>query len=139
MSRLKGAPQLRARLKSLKVAFKPIGRKWGQEDVRLNRAHVPVRTGRLRRSFRVRHNSQKRATVYGHFTAYFIDKGTKPHIIRPKRASRLVFQSGGQTIFARKAAHRGIRARPFRARAAREALQRTDVPQALVDAWNGPA
>ena len=139
MTTLRGGKELKARIKALKLAFKPIGRTWGRETVSLSRSAVPVRTGRLRKSIRVRNATQKRTTVVAHFTAYFIDAGTKPHDIRPRKARRLVFEVSGRTIFARKVHHRGTKARPFRVRAANEALRRTDVKAQLIDVWNEAA
>jgi len=136
---LQGGPQLRARLKAIKQSFKPVGKAWADETVRQMRPRVPVQTGRLRRSFRVRNASQKRATVVGHFTAYFIDKGPKPHVITAKRAGNLVFQAQGRTIFARKVHHRGYRARPFRQRAAEEALRKNPMAAEVIRQWNAAA
>jgi hypothetical protein len=136
---LQGGNALRARLKAIKVSFKPVGKAWADETVVQMRPRVPNKTGRLRRSFRVRNASMKRATVVGHFTAYFIDKGPKPHDIRAKRAGHLVFQAGGRTIFARKVHHRGYRGRPFRQRAAEEALRRNPMAAEVIKQWNEAA
>lgn len=136
---LKGGPALRKRLKALSLAFKPLGRKWADETVTLARPMVPYRTGRLRSSIRVKSATQKRATVAAHFTATFVDGGTQAHDIKPKHSGTLVFQSSGRTIFARKVHHRGAKARPFKVRAAKEALRRTPMAEAIIDAWNGAA
>jgi hypothetical protein len=136
---VKGSRELRARLRSLKLAFKPIGRSWGDETVRQARPRVPVRTGRLRKSIRVRNNTQRRTTVAAHYTAYFVDKGPKPHAIKAKRARMLVFPIGGRTIFSRAVHHRGYRGRPFRERAARDALRLTPHAQKIIEQWNRAA
>jgi hypothetical protein len=136
---LKGAPALRRRIKALGQAFKPLGKDWADETARLMRPMVPVETGRLRRTIRRRNASAKRATVVSHFTAYFVDKGPKAHAIRPRRARMLRFQSEGRTVFAKAVHHRGYRGRPFRVRAAREALRRRPIRQALIDQWNAAA
>ena len=60
---LQGKAALNARLRAIKQTFKPIGKAWAEEDVRQNRARVPVRTGRLQRSFRVRNATQRKAVV----------------------------------------------------------------------------
>ena len=140
MSNLKGTPELHRRLKAIQEVFKPVARKWGKADVQLNRASVPVQTGRLRKSFRVTSVSKKRARVGGHFTAYFIDAGPKAHTITAKGSGRLVFKAkNGNTIFARAVHHRGYRARPFRQRNADEALRRTPAAQECIDLWNRAA
>lgn len=136
---LKGGRQLKARLRALGQTFKPLGRKWARETVTLSQPHIPIVTGKTRRSLRVRHASMKRATVYGSFVAGIIDKGAKPHMIRARKAPRLVFQAGGRTIFARAVHHRGVRGRHYAAKAGREALRRVDMAQQLIDQWNGAA
>jgi hypothetical protein len=136
---LQGASQLRARLKAIKETWKPVARKWGKTDVQEMRDKVPVRTGRLRRSFRVTSVSGKKVRVGGHFTAYFIDAGTKPHEIRAKRGGELIFKSQGRTIFARKVHSRGYRARPFRQRSAEEALRKNPMAAELIKLWNDAA
>ncbi|MGW1352839.1 hypothetical protein ACWCQE_26755 [Streptomyces sp. NPDC002409] len=52
-------------------------------------------------------------------TRYVLD-GTRPHIIRPRRAKALRFQAGGRTVFAAYAHHPGTRANNFLGRALRE-------------------
>lgn len=136
---LRGGKELRARLKAIREAFKPIGREWADEAADQMRPKVPVHTGRLRASFRVKNATQRKATVGGHFTAYFIDKGTKAHTILPRRSGRLVFQAGGRTIFARKVNHGRVAAHPFRERAALEALRRKPMAVTLIKLWNRAA
>lgn len=136
---LQGGPELKARLKAIRLAFKPIGKDWADETAKIARGMVPVRTGRLRQSIKRRNATQKRATVVAHHTAYFVDKGPKPHLIKPRRGSHLIFQAGGRTIFARQVNHRGYRGRPFRARAAQAGLRRTDLDGKLIAEWNRAA
>ncbi|WP_326768677.1 hypothetical protein OG978_32805 [Streptomyces sp. NBC_01591] len=52
-------------------------------------------------------------------TRYVLD-GTRPHIIRPRRAQALRFQVGGRVVFAAYARHPGTRPNNFLARALRE-------------------
>jgi hypothetical protein len=137
--RVTGGNDLRKRLNALKVAFKPIGRQWGRATVKSGRPMVPVQTGRLRRSLRVTSASQKRARVGGHYTAYFIDAGVKPHVIKKKGPGTLVFKGRRGTVFAKKVNHRGFRARPFRKRMAQEGLRQTPMAQILIDQWNDAA
>lgn len=52
--------------------------------------------------------------------ATFLEYGTKPHVIMPKKpGGRLVFRKGGQLIFARKVNHPGTRPYKFLYRAHR--------------------
>lgn len=136
---LRGTSQLRARLKAIRLAFKPIGRSWADEYVHVARPMVPEKTGRLRRSLRRRNATQKRATVVAHYTAFFVDAGTVAHPIAPRKAGRLSWQDGGRTIFARRVLHPGTRARPFRVRAAHEALRRKPMAGQLIEQWNRAA
>ncbi len=138
-STLKGSSELRARLNAIKQTWKPVARKWGKTDVEEMRTRVPVKTGKLRRSFRVTSVSGKKVRVGGWFTAYFVDAGPKPHDIKPKGAGFLIFQAQGRTIFARKVHSRGYRARPFRQHAAEEALRKNPMAKELIDLWNKAA
>ena len=137
--KVSGTRQLNARLRAIKQTFKPAGQAWAEETVDLMRGAVPVKTVRLRKSFRVKNASQRKATVSGHFSAYFIDKGTVAHPIKARKSSRLIFQAGGRTIFAKKVNHPRTRARPFRQRAAEEAIRRRPLAASLVKLWNKAA
>jgi hypothetical protein len=136
---LQGGRQLNARMKAIKDVFKPVARSWAKETVAAGRPLVPVDTGRLRRSFKVKSVSGKRAVVGAHYTAYFVDAGPKPHIIKPKKAKGLVFQGRSGTVFTRQVHHRGYRARPFRQRMAEEGLRKTPAAEELVKLWNKAA
>lgn len=136
---LKGGPELRARLRALKLAFKPVGRQWADETARLARAYVPVRTGRLQRSIRRKNATQTKATVFAHYTGVFVDRGTKAHDEVPRRASSLVFQAGGQTIFAKKVHKPRTQPNRFAARAAHEAFERSPLAEELIREWNRAA
>ena len=93
----------------------------------VNRAKVlaPVRTGRLRGSIRAeepRIFSLRGSVKVGSDLEYaaFVNDGTRPHIIRPRRAQVLRFTVGGRTVFAKVVHHPGTRPRPFLDRALRE-------------------
>lgn len=83
------------------------------------RADVPVRTGHLGQTIgegpitftgpRTVHGSVHATADY----ALYVHEGTRPHLIRPKRAKALRFNIGGRTVFARLVRHPGTRARPF--------------------------
>lgn len=57
--------------------------------------------------------------VCDHPAVRFVIEGTRPHIIRPRRAQALRFDAGGQTVFAAVVHHPGTRANPFLQRALR--------------------
>lgn len=134
---LKGGPELRSRLKAIKGFFKPFGKAWATDFRDHAQREVPSRTGRLRRSIRVRNASQRKATVVAHYTAYMVDAGVKAHEIKPKRAKMLRFQVGqGQIVFAKRVRHPGYRPRPFRQRLAEQALRRQPMLETLIAEWN---
>lgn len=136
---LKGGPQLRARLKAIKTSFKGYGREWADGTVQEAKPRIPIATGKLRRSVRVRNASQTRATVVANYTAFFVDKGPKAHVIRARKAPRLIFQAGGRTIFAKSVNHRGYRGRPFRHAAALASLRKHPMAAVAIKAWNEAA
>lgn len=138
-SSVRGSRELRARLRAIQQTFKPAGREWAEEAAEIMSHAVPVRSGRLQRSFRVKNASQRRASVAGHFTAFFIDAGTKAHEIKARKAPRLIFNVGGNTIFAKKVNHPATKAAPFRERSAQEALRRKPLVTKLIELWNRAA
>lgn len=132
--RLVGAQDLRNRLKAVKLSFKRVGRVWADTAVTLAGPKVPVRTGKLRASFRRTTATQKRARVGGYYTAYFIDAGARyPRVARRGRSGR-----PARTIFAPKSGFR-MQPRPFRGYIAHESLRRHPMAESLIGAWNDAA
>ena len=83
------------------------------------RVDVPVLTGNLGRS--IREDDIKMAgplkaeggvTAHADYAAA-VHEGSRPHIIRPRRAQALRFEVGGRTVYARMVRHPGTKARPF--------------------------
>ncbi len=148
---LKGGPELRARLRAIKQSFKPIGKGWATDTAAHARSHVPHRTGRLMRSIRVKNASQRKATVVGHFSANFVDAGTKAHDIRPKKSRTLAFtgtvsgpsigggSSGGRTIFSKRVHHPRTKAQRFKRAAALEGLRKNPMALEVIRQWNEAA
>lgn len=134
--KLQGASALRSRLKAIRGVFKPIGRDWADETVRLARSRVTVRTGKTLRSIRRRNASQKRAAVVATFGARFIEGGTKEHDITPRKMTALKFNVGGRTIFSKKVHKRATPAQPFLHRSARDALAEREMLADLIKLWN---
>lgn len=54
-----------------------------------------------------------------HPAVIFVLKGTRPHLIRPRRAKALRFDVDGTTVFAKLVRHPGTRANDFMARSLR--------------------
>jgi hypothetical protein len=139
--RVKGTPELRARLKAIKVAFKPIGRQWATSTAHHARrgARFKDRSGKGRRSIRVRNASMKRATVVANYYVAILDRGHKQYTITPKRARNLVFQSQGRTVFARKVTKPASRGLGFGNRAGKAGLRDVPMAEELIKLWNGAA
>lgn len=57
-----------------------------------------------------------------HPATVYVVNGTRPHIIRPRRAKALRFQMDGRTVFAKIVHHPGTDANNFLLRALRETL-----------------
>jgi hypothetical protein len=123
----------------LKLAFKPIGRAWGDDAVKIIRSRTPRRTGATAASIRVRNNTQTRTTVAAKYTFAFINSDVKAHDIFPRKASRLVFQADGRTIFARKVHKPRTQGLQIAPKGAREALDRNPAASELIDQWNRAA
>jgi len=93
----------------------------------VNRAKIlaPVKTGRLRGSIKSKRSGffslRPKVTVYSNVAyAGFVNDGTRPHTIRPRRAKALRFRVGGRIVYARVVNHPGTKARPFLDRALEE-------------------
>lgn len=84
------------------------------------RAYAPVRTGYLRSSLRVSGISVVSEAPY----SGYLEFGTRPHMIFPRRAKALRFEVGGRTVFARYVRHPGFRGRLYMRRALEDGLRR---------------
>lgn len=60
--------------------------------------------------------------ISGHPASVYVIYGTRPHVIRPRRAKALRFTAGGRLVFAAKVNHPGNAANDFLGQALREAL-----------------
>lgn len=95
----------------------------------LNRAKIraPVRTGRLRASGKIEYTGflgfRPRATViFDVDYAAAVNDGTRPHVIRPRRAKALRFKVGGRWVYARVVHHPGTKGTRFLDKALRDVL-----------------
>lgn len=158
-SRLQGSAELRARLRALSKATKPIGDKWAADAAKRARSYAPRRTGLLKASIHVAPARQSfrgllQARVVGmYYGGAMMQKGSKPHDEPKSRFTKtgrvrrnwggsgkvLKFQSGGQTIFRRKVHHRGTQPNTYALRALREALGRNAGLDELIRLWNNAA
>ena len=80
-------------------------------------ARVPVKTGKLRGSLRIKVGTD--TVIIGpneNIAPYagYVEFGTRPHEIRPKNPNGyLVFKMNGKTIYARKVRHPGTKPQPY--------------------------
>jgi len=86
------------------------------------RQEAPVRTGKLRRSIKAGPVTAKGTTVHGSVTAHaehgiFVHEGTRPHVIRARKAKALRFVVDGRVVFAQSVNHPGTKPNKFMLRA----------------------
>jgi len=86
--------------------------------------YAPVRTGFLRRNIIWRVEGLTGRVVSQAPYSAFVEFGTRPHMIFPRRARALRFEVGGQVVFARYVRHPGTRGQFFMRRALYDALNR---------------
>jgi len=83
---------------------------------------APRKSGKLADSI-VRTVDSDRAVVSAEAEySLFVERGTAPHFILPRRGKALMFQSDGRTLFARRVHHPGTRGTFFMKRTAEESL-----------------
>lgn len=137
---LKGAPELRRRLKAIRQAFKPIGRDWADDTARRAKLYAPSRTGKLQRSIRRKNASMRKASVAAIYYGHMVAEGAKQHVIKPRHMKAVKFDVGGRTVFSKRVQHPGIRRKnPYARRAASEALADRDLLMGLLELWNRAA
>ena len=87
---------------------------------RLLQSEAPVKTGALKKQIHGRlYRNPIRIDLYSPATyTKYVLKGTRPHIIQPKRAGGMLrFEVGGRIVFARQVSHPGTKPNRFDARA----------------------
>jgi len=70
-------------------------------------------TGKTRRSIAGRAQGAIYGEVKAAGAAKYLEHGTPPHVIEPKRGGALRFVVAGRTVFARRVQHPGTAERPF--------------------------
>jgi hypothetical protein len=91
-------------------------------------AEAPVRTGRLRSSLQARGpalqagGTGSEVTFWGLGYGALLARGTRPHLIAPRRGRFLVFRRDGRLVLARRVWHPGTKANPFPQRAVQQAM-----------------
>lgn len=139
MATLKGSRELKRRLKAIKTAFKPIGRVWADETVKLASRRVKVRTGQTKRSIRRKNASMKKASVEARGGARFLEAGTKVHEMKPRRMRVMKYTQSGRPMFSKKVRHPGMRKQPFLRDSGRDVLRTYPLLDELIELWNKAA
>lgn len=134
--KLRGGPELRARLQSVIAAGPEIQRAWADEAASRIKENAPRRTGALADSIEPGEKDGK-AVVRGNYYGVILDRGTKSYPITPKKqGGTLRFSYRGRAIFAKKADRRKLRRRPFITKGAQDALASSAPQDAIVKAWS---
>lgn len=151
MSRVKGLPQLEARLKAIGDTSADLKR-IQLATIAGAKAKVPRKTGHLGRSIVAGPLTKDTAVVQARTPyAAAVEFGTKAHDITPKKAQSLAWPAdasgrrlsgrrrtnSGRLIFAKKVHHPGTRAQPYLVPAAKAAVG--DLGTVIVDRWNDAA
>jgi hypothetical protein len=149
-----GADALNRRLNA--VASADVGKgllgRLGLRVVREAKLRVARKTGNTGRTIHIASHSATEVRIVAGGAAVFLERGTRPHVIRPKNKKVLRWgatpadrrlsgrlRKGGNAIFAREVHHPGTRARPFMAPAVKVALQQSHLSEAIIEVWNEAA
>jgi hypothetical protein len=151
---LSGGPQLEHRLAAISRApGRTIGQKWALLTTRYAKLDVARKTGNTGRSIHPGPISETAASVIAGGASEFLEFGTKPHEILPRRRKALRFAAAGSgaprlsgrprkgqaVTFAKRVRHPGTRPQPFLGPAARRALKESGIEGSIVEEWNGAA
>lgn len=137
--RIKGGPELKARLASIPAGAPDMVHAWGDDAADRMRSGAPNAKRPASRNFTVRARGV-RAAVYGAFWWIFVDRGTKAHDIYGSDArnppNTLKFNFHGRTVFAKKVHRRGKGRRAFISKAAQDALASSKLSELIIRQWN---
>ena len=136
---LQGSRELKRRLKAIKTVFKPVGRNWAEDTQRLASSRVKVRTGKTKRTIRVRNVTLKRAAVEAREGARFLEAGAQAHDIKARKFQAMKFSTGGLPQFAKKVRHPGAPKQPFLRNSGADALRKNPMAEELIKLWNQAA
>lgn len=133
--RIKGGPELRARLQSIVASADEMERAWARDAASKIKADAPRRTGDLAGSIEEGTKAGKGA-VFGNWYGIIQDRGTKSYPISAKGSGTLRFEYRGRTVFAKKVQRKRLRRRPFITRGAQEALRSPALTAVIYKAWS---
>jgi len=113
--------------------FRDVGAELVAEEMR---RQAPRRTGRLANSIQARDVPRGFAVVPTVDYAVFVEYGTRPHVILPRRARALRFEVNGDIVYCTRVHHPGTAPNPFVGRTAEWAAE--ELPRLaaeIVGAW----
>lgn len=154
---IEGYNPLQARLKAIGDT-RGQARQLGLITVREAKLHVARKTGTTGRTIRMTRVTEDSATVEVGGAGAFLERGTKPHIIRARNGKALRWPAKGTAVtlggrartgavrklgnaafaFARFVRHPGTKAQPFLIPAARKAIETVGIGQ-IIERWNKAA
>lgn len=133
--RIKGGPELKARLQSIVASAAELERAWARDAAGKISDAAPRRTGQLAGSIQEGTHAGKGA-VFGRWYGIILDRGTKSYPISAKRGNTLRFNYKGRTVFAKKVQRKALRRRPFITRGAQDALHSPALTAVIYKAWS---
>ena len=145
-----GTRQLEARLRAVEKVPAVLLRTVALRAVREQKRLVPRKTGNLGRSILLgRVTSTTAITQATANYAAAVEYGTRPHVIKPRKAKALRspaagsattlggrLKAGGSYAFAKVVHHPGTKAQPFMLPGAKKAISETVGADAIITAWN---
>jgi hypothetical protein len=148
---IQGYEALQARFKRLGHVDKPLLRLLGTAGVREAKARVPRKTANLSRNIGSEVVGGFSVRLYARASyAEAVEKGTRPHIIRPKNKRALRFaagpggarlsgsaRKGADVVFARVVHHPGTKPHPFLLPGAQAAIEGSGLAKEIVAVWDG--
>jgi hypothetical protein len=147
-----GARQLENRLTNVGRIQKPMLTRLALRTVRYAKETVNHKTRTTSRSIRVESITDEVATVVAAGAAVYLEYGTRPHDIRPRRRKALRFAAKGQpvrltgapkkgsaVVFAKVVRHPGTQPYPFMRPSAERAIRDEDLAGIVINAWNAGA
>lgn len=144
-----GIPQLRARIEAI-TPNRDFMRRLALLAVREQKILVPRRTGNLGRTIHLGAVTPTRAeTIASADYAAHVERGTRPHVIRPRNRKALRFSADGNTTlagrprgnvrFAKRVNHPGTRAQPYMVPGAQKAVEGAGLKAAVITSWDEAA
>lgn len=128
-------------MKAIRTVFKPVGKSWAEKTAQLASSRVKVRSGKTKRSIRVKNASMRKAAVEARYGARFLEAGAKPHEMKARKVQAMTIGSGaaGMPQFAKRVKHPGARKQPFLHKSAQDVLAKSPMLNELIKLWNDAA